>query len=251
MSSSHPHTLALPRGKPRNRRALLNLRPVPPTSQQIDKSESRKADKLASTPRLSRLNVPTPFLSLTRRVNQKPTSSSSSSCLHPRHTIPPPRSPASSRAEPTPCLHRPCSSTRSPAEPTPPPATPTIKRRGRTRADPSPRNAAKPPHLARARSPPPPRQALASPPAEPTTVHTSSQQQMTPCITSSHPTRSPYRGHFITPPACTARLRSPPDLTPSAARGTRPPPYPAPLTPDLACTLLPLLRPALATYALH
>ena len=40
----------LPRGKPRNRRALLNLRPVPPTSQQIDKSESRKADKLASTP---------------------------------------------------------------------------------------------------------------------------------------------------------------------------------------------------------
>ena len=31
-------------------------------------------------PRLTRLNVPTPFLSLTRRVNQKPTSSS---CLHP------------------------------------------------------------------------------------------------------------------------------------------------------------------------
>ena len=70
---------------------------------------------------------------------------------------------------------------------------------------------------------PPPRvswPATVHPPAEPATVHTSSQQQMTPCITSSHPTRSPYRGHFITPPACTARLRSPPDLT-TRTRGTR------------------------------
>lgn len=54
---------------------------------------------------------------------------------------------------------------------------------------------------------------------------------MTPSSTSSHPTRSPYPGHFITTPACTARLRSPPDLTPSATRGTRPlqrpHPYPA------------------------
>ena len=142
-----------------------------------------------------------------------------------------------------------------PRNPAPPPATPTTKRQGRTRADPSPRIAAKPPTLPVLAHHPHPRQALASPPAEPTTVHTSSQQQMTPSSTSSHPTRSPYPGHFITTPAWPPACSSPPDLTPSATRGTRPlqrpHPHPAPLTPDLACTLLPLLRPALAAYALH
>lgn len=176
----------------------LHLRALTPTLHHTPQHQGRAP--------VSRLNVPTPFLSLARRVNQKPTSSSSS-CLHPP-AAPCPRCPA-------------------PAEPTPPPATPTTKRRGRTKTDPSPRIAAKPPTL--------PVLAHHPHPAKPWHLRISTR--------GTH-----YRSHFITAtddpqhhlfsphpkpvswslhhtPCLAARLCSPPDLT---TRTTHPrsPTYP-------------------------
>ena len=85
------------------------------------------------------------------------------------------------------CKH--CTLQPAPAEPTPPPATPTTKRRGRTREDPSPRIAAKPPTLP-----------VLAHPAKPWHLHPAAPLPGLRLSTrGTHQMHTPYRGEFITP----------------------------------------------------
>ena len=229
----------------------LHLRALTPTLHHTPQHQGRAP--------VSRLNVPTPFLSLARRVNQKPTSSSSS-CLHPP-AAPCPRCPAPAEPALTPPLLP------------PPPHHPAPEHPRLSRLT--------PPH--RLRSPPDPhalsfRPSFLLPPGKPALAR---QQQSTnhqepgggepshPRIAAKPPTLpvlahhphpakpwhlristrgTHYRSHFITAtddpqqhlfsphpkpvswslhhnPCLAARLCSPPDLT---TRTTHPrsPPYP-------------------------
>ena len=120
------------------------------------------------------------------------------------------------------------------------PALPGGKPKNRPPAEPRTRGTPAKPRSTSSRGAAPPPPSAANPP---------------PCIRYPAPAEPARRIVPVHPAPCAHRLTPPVDLTrlnpPPCTRGTRPPPYPAPLTPDLACTLLPLLRPALATYALH
>ena len=87
------------------------------------------------------------------------------------------------------CKH--CTLQPAPAEPTPPPATPTTKRRGRTKTDPSPRIAAKPPTLP-----------VLAHPAKPWHLHPRNPPAPVPCTTHTRsclhapPSPSPGARHL-------------------------------------------------------
>ena len=280
VSSSHPHTLALPRGKPRNRRALLNLRPVPPTSQQIDKSESRKADKLASIPppiaakRPSPCNQPPALRShphhqhsaMTALCNhcimQSPPRSSPPRRILPHHHQPVPAAPSYRGQDPPPCIHRRAHPPPAPvARLNPPPtglrpsiSTPPTPATARARLHSFLLPGGKPPHH-------PPRQ-LSNFPTSRKVEKPESRQVGELAHTTTHQGQAPaYRGEFITAhllltppvdrhphhrPVPAASFSPIPAGRPNAAK-TPPPTY----TPSHAHTALPRGRPNAAKTSQH
>ena len=146
------------------------------------------------------------------------------------------------------CKH--CTLQPAPAEPTPPPATPTTKRRGRTREDPSPRIAAKPPTLP-----------VLAHPAKPWHLHPAAPLPGLRLSTrGTHQMHTPYRGEFITPrtrgtrsPAEPAHPRNP--RSPTSQQIDKPTSWQAPpvTRPNAPPSLTPPVNrpPAALAYTLH